>query len=115
LNGKQELEGYFVYIKGVRIPCLESDDLVNDHMKCTIPLRTLFNFADFELGDLVQAQIADVHDGNVESELSELGGTAVIPNRDYFIKNAKSWECEFYQITGATVNDANPVHAMTLM
>jgi len=34
---------------------------------------------NYNFGDLVQAQIADVYDGVVETEKSELGGTAVIP------------------------------------
>jgi len=91
--------------------CEESEELVNDQMKCTIPLRSIFMRTHFTFGDIVQAQIADVHDGNVESELSELGGTAVIPDRRTFILDATSWVGEFYQITTATINDEFPVHA----
>lgn len=90
--------------------CDESEELVNDQMKCTIPLRSIFMRTHFTFGDIVQAQIADVHDGQVESELSELGGTAVIPERAIFIEKAAVWEGEYVQITVATVNDENPVH-----
>jgi hypothetical protein len=111
LNGKQELEGYFIYLQGHRVHCEESQELINEHMKCTVPLGVIMAEPwSFNYGDLVQAQIADVHDGQVESELSELGGTAVIPERAIFIEKAAVWEGEYVQITVATVNDENPVH-----
>jgi len=90
--------------------CDESEELVNDQMKCTIPLRSIFMRTHFTFGDIVQAQIADVHDGNVESELSELGGTAVIPGKDTFIGAATSLRGVYSQITLATRDDENPVH-----
>lgn len=65
---------------------------------------------DFTYGDLVQAQIADVHDGKVESELSALGGTAVLPDLEVIIEKASKWVGSYDQITQATAFDAVPVH-----
>lgn len=87
LNGQLELEGYYVYLNHHRAQCNESQDLINQNMKCTVPLgditRTPF---DFNYGDLVQAQIADVYDGMEETELSQLGGTAMIPELDVIVE-----------------------------
>ena len=80
LNGHEELEGYFVYLKGHFVTCNESQSLINANMKCTVPLSHIMQEPfNYNFGDLVQAQIADVYDGVVETEKSELGGTAVIP------------------------------------
>jgi hypothetical protein len=97
LNGKQDLEGYFVYLNGYHVTCNESQSLINENMKCTLPLSHVMREPiSFDFGDLVQAQIADVYDGVVETELSALGGTAVIPTiEEILAANAKAWKCTF--------------------
>lgn len=111
LNGRQELEGYYVYLNGSWVHCDEDEEMVNENMKCTVPLGTVMSHPfDFNYGDLVQAQIADVHDGKVESELSELGGTAILPEMEVIIEKASHWEGSFDQITIPSLYFDVPVH-----
>jgi len=111
LNGRQDMEGYYVYLKDHRVHCNEDQTLVNESMTCTVPLGTLLNTPfHYTYGDLVQATIADVLDGMEESERSDLGGTAVIPTFEHFITLSYVWMGDYTQIDYATVADDVPTH-----
>jgi len=111
LNGQQDMEGYYVYLNEHWVHCNEDQELINKNMKCTVPLGTVMGTPfDFTYGDLVQAQIADVFDGRVESELSQLGGTAVLPELAIIIEKASKWVGSYDQIDSDTVFEAVPTH-----
>jgi hypothetical protein len=111
LNGQQELEGYYIYLKEHRVECDESQSLINELMKCTVPLGTIMDTPyNYNYGDLVQAQIADVYDGLEETELSDLGGTAMIPELKTIIEFAGAWEQTFKQVSFASIPTGTFTH-----
>ena len=113
LNGHQDNEGYFVYLNGHRVICAESPDMLRDGSEmvasgllCTVGLGTIMETPyNFTYGDLVQAQIADVMNGLIETDLSVLGGTAVIPDLAAFIAVASTWNGDYQQTTFASIRD----------
>jgi len=116
LNGHQDNEGYFVYLNGHRVICQESPEMLRDGSEmvasgllCTVGLGTIMDTPyNYNYGDLVQAQVADVMDGKVETELSALGGEAVLPLLADFVAIASVWEGDFHQTDFQSIRDGTP-------
>ena len=84
----------------------DGSEMVASGLLCTVGLGTIMETPyNFTYGDLVQAQIADVMNGLIETDLSVLGGTAVIPDLAAFIAVASTWNGDYQQTTFASIRD----------
>lgn len=82
----------------------DGSEMVASGLLCTVGLGTIMDTPyNYNYGDLVQAQIADVMDGLVETELSAMGGTAVLPDLADFVAIASVWEGDYHQTTFASI------------